>query len=164
MSMIVIGLVAAGCAGVSGLLAARALRKRRLAAPEPEAPELQPEPEPPAEEPEVPAFNDNLFDRFRENYQKLPSRQDQPATKGLGFVPPARRLVKFRTAATSGTAADLSLNRSLVTGDEVIHEKFGKGVIVQLQSAWPETKALIDFGAAGKKSLLLKFAKLKKAV
>ncbi len=46
MSMIVIGLVAAGCAGVSGLLAARALRKRRLAAaPEPEAPEpAEPDP------------------------------------------------------------------------------------------------------------------------
>jgi DNA helicase-2/ATP-dependent DNA helicase PcrA len=42
-----------------------------------------------------------------------------------------------------------------------MHEKFGKGKVLQLEGEHPDAKATIFFPAAGQKQLLLKFAKLK---
>jgi len=49
----------------------------------------------------------------------------------------------------------------LKPGTKVIHEKFGKGVITSIEGSFPNTRADIEFVNAGKKHLLLKFAKLK---
>lgn len=43
----------------------------------------------------------------------------------------------------------------------VEHNRFGRGTILELENAMPETKAKIDFTKYGEKQLLLKFAKLK---
>jgi len=44
---------------------------------------------------------------------------------------------------------------------DVEHARFGKGKVVKLEGASPDTKATIFFPGSGKKVLLLKFAKLK---
>ena len=45
-------------------------------------------------------------------------------------------------------------------GDQVVHERFGKGKVVELNGDFPNTKATVFFPSAGQKQLLLKFAKL----
>ena len=49
-------------------------------------------------------------------------------------------------------------------GDEVMHERFGKGMISTIEGNAPNTTATVDFEKEGKKKLLLRFAKLKRIV
>ena len=114
------------------------------------------------EEPQANPFADNVFDRFRESYEKRPSSPSQAGAGTISFNPPARKLVRLGNIARPSAPPDLASNKALRAGDEVIHEKFGKGVIRQTEGEWPETKAIIDFGPGGSKSLLLKFARLQK--
>ncbi len=53
---------------------------------------------------------------------------------------------------------------SFSAGDEVIHERFGKGVVSAIEGNAPNTTATVDFEKEGKKKLLLRFAKLKRIV
>ena len=45
-------------------------------------------------------------------------------------------------------------------GDQVVHERFGKGKVVEVNGEFPNTKATVFFPSSGQKQLLLKFAKL----
>ena len=45
-------------------------------------------------------------------------------------------------------------------GNEVLHDRFGKGKVIELNGDYPNTKATVFFASAGQKQLLLKFAKL----
>ena len=47
------------------------------------------------------------------------------------------------------------------TGMEVIHERFGKGKVVNLEGVGPNKKATVFFPQIGQKQLLLRFAKLR---
>ena len=47
------------------------------------------------------------------------------------------------------------------TGMEVIHERFGKGKVVNLEGVGPNIKATVFFPAIGQKQLLLRFARLR---
>ena len=116
------------------------------------------------EEPQAGLFENNVFERFRENYnrQNSPSVPVTSGSKTIGFNPQPRKIVRLGAVTRSAGTADIAVNQSLVCGDEVLHEKFGKGQIVALDGPWPDTKATIDFGGSGRKSLLLKFARLKK--
>jgi DNA helicase-2/ATP-dependent DNA helicase PcrA len=49
----------------------------------------------------------------------------------------------------------------LEEGTEVEHSRFGKGKVVKLEGAPPDTKATVYFPQVGNKQLLLKFARLK---
>ena len=49
----------------------------------------------------------------------------------------------------------------LPTGTKVEHQRFGKGVVVQVEGAGNDKKATIKFSGVGEKKLLLRFAKLK---
>lgn len=120
------------------------------------------------EEPQSNTFTDNFFDKFRNSYNSTPSSKESSFQNGGGksinFNPPAKKLINLKSKSIASSApADLTVNKSLMVGDIVEHEKFGRGTIVNLEGAWPETKALIDFEGSGNKNLLLKFAKLNKA-
>jgi DNA helicase II / ATP-dependent DNA helicase PcrA len=114
------------------------------------------------EEPKEQRFNNDLFDRFRSSYQGRPdggvSEAGQPKT--VSFQSPARKLLNIRQQTAPHPPVDIAFNRGLQAGDEVLHEKFGRGRVVSLEGNWPETKAVIDFEKAGSKNLLLKFARL----
>jgi len=49
---------------------------------------------------------------------------------------------------------------SIVPGARVRHERFGKGIVTEIEGEMPNTKASIEFESSGLKQLLLKFAKL----
>lgn len=50
---------------------------------------------------------------------------------------------------------------SLSAGMKVLHERFGQGIVIDIEGNGDSIKANIQFDAAGKKCLLIKFAKLK---
>ncbi len=112
-------------------------------------------------------FN-GVFEKFRQNYteahrQRSDSSSSTGATaKTIGFKPAGKPLSRINFNSAPQGSVDVALNQSLTQGDRVFHEKFGFGQIIGLEGRWPETKAIIHFEKAGDKSLLLKFAKLKK--
>lgn len=83
-----------------------------------------------------------------------------------GYSPPPARLKKFRSTGratsqsspASGPAGVQEFNE----GDAVIHERFGRGIIVSLEGEAPDNTASVDFEKNGRKKLLLRFAKLRK--
>ncbi len=72
---------------------------------------------------------------------------------------------KISTAApsvTPNTSEDPPSDvEEIQTGMEVIHERFGKGKVVNLEGFGPNKKATVFFPAIGQKQLLLRFAKLR---
>ena len=52
---------------------------------------------------------------------------------------------------------------SFSEGDSVLHERFGKGVIIEIDGEQPNTTALVEFENNGRKKLLLRFAKLSRS-
>jgi len=118
--------------------------------------------------PQATNFNDNFFDKFRNDYDdpsKKSSEIKKPGTNPIiNFTPPSKKLISLKTKAFSSNAKpiDYEVNQSLKENDFVSHEKFGKGKIISLEGVWPETKAMIQFETIGNKNLLLKFARLNK--
>ena len=113
-------------------------------------------------------FSDDSFGGFRTNYLKN-NKLDENAltnnekTKVITFNPSNKKLIKINSnLSTSSSILDTKLNKNLIAGDWVLHDKFGKGQISALEGNWPETKANIIFENVGQKSLLLKFARLNK--
>ena len=124
---------------------------------------------------ETPVFNDNLFEKFRNDYSDISEKEMgfnntsinfggvNKTNPGINFTP-AKKLVSLNSRLNSPSAnpVDVGLNQSLQLNDFVMHEKFGKGQITILEGKWPETKATINFEGNGTKNLLLKFARLAK--
>ena len=113
-------------------------------------------------------FSDDSFGGYRTNYLKN-NKLDENAltnnekTKAITFNPSNKKLIKINSnLSTSSSILDTKLNKNLIAGDWVLHDKFGKGQISVLEGNWPETKANILFENVGQKSLLLKFARLNK--
>ncbi len=113
-------------------------------------------------------FSDDSFGGYRTNYLKN-NKLDENAlinnekTKAITFNPSNKKLIKINSnLSTSSSILDTKLNKNLIAGDWVLHDKFGKGQISALEGNWPETKANIIFENVGQKSLLLKFARLNK--
>ena len=59
------------------------------------------------------------------------------------------------TPDASGPSADINV------GDKVLHTRFGEGIVLKVEGSGENTKATVAFAMAGKKQLLLKFARLK---
>ncbi len=58
--------------------------------------------------------------------------------------------------------ADMILPHELEEGDRVEHKRFGRGVIAQLQGSGLSAKVVVDFHAAGRKKLVLEYARLRR--
>jgi DNA helicase II / ATP-dependent DNA helicase PcrA len=135
------------------------------------------------DDPKLNPFGDDAFEKMRGDFNQT------SANKSIGFksgfqkfnpniksqeaaqkqtIPfqPAKKLVSLNSRLANTAApqpsVDLKFNQSLQTGDEVFHEKFGKGKIMILEGIWPETKATIEFVGQGSRNLLLKYARLNK--
>jgi DNA helicase-2/ATP-dependent DNA helicase PcrA len=48
-----------------------------------------------------------------------------------------------------------------VAGTEVIHDKFGKGKVINTEGTGSNRKAIVFFPGIGQKQLLLRFARLR---
>jgi DNA helicase-2/ATP-dependent DNA helicase PcrA len=70
-----------------------------------------------------------------------------------------RKLKPVSNTATSSGSANLFDNK-LVAGNIVMHERFGKGEVLNLEGVGADKKAEIKFEVGGIKKLLLRFAKL----
>ena len=103
---------------------------------------------------------------FGGGFQKIPFKKQFSAEPKKPIAAPPKpslpdpKNLKKVTAATpsnpnAGTPAGL-----LSVGQNVMHEKFGKGKVIAIEGAEPNTKATIFFPSEGQKQLLLRFAKL----
>jgi DNA helicase-2/ATP-dependent DNA helicase PcrA len=94
-----------------------------------------------------------------------------------GYTPPALREEKNnyvtpksehklkkieKHVSASPPSAFSGVQGSFSEGDKVSHERFGKGVIIEITGELPNTTALVEFEGHGRKKLLLRFAKLSK--
>ncbi len=109
-----------------------------------------------------PVLDANIFgyDDFstRDTFKKKPTSTNKretslPSPINSNLKPIAKSILK-----TAQTNDDVSLEK----GDIVLHDRFGKGEIMELEGNTEDAKALIKFEHTGEKRLLLKFAKLKK--
>ncbi|MEA3448633.1 MAG: 3'-5' exonuclease [Bacteroidota bacterium] len=108
---------------------------------------------------------------FEEKGFDKPSHKhaSKPATKHKKKAPPPKvatpfnpnklsRIsdVKQRVRTESSTGAT-----DIQTGQHVRHDRFGKGVVVSVEDQGGDRKAIVNFDKEGKKTLLLKYARLK---
>lgn len=86
---------------------------------------------------------------------------DAPKLKKETPQPVKRNLVKVDQKVMNQSNSEENKGSSAINvGDNVMHEKFGKGKVIHLEGVAPNQKATVFFPNAGQKQLLLKFAKL----
>lgn len=74
--------------------------------------------------------------------------------------PDVRNLRRIKPTTADGSTEKINLfDNSLVAGNIILHERFGKGQVIALEGAGADKKAEIKFEVGGLKKLLLKFAK-----
>ena len=109
-----------------------------------------------------PEFNITETQDF-EDFQK--PKQKEPPAPNRAYYGGKKNLKKINSAPSqkdsSATETSSEYKGELKPGMLVEHNRFGRGTIVELENAMPDTKAKIDFKKYGEKQLLLKFAKLK---
>jgi DNA helicase-2/ATP-dependent DNA helicase PcrA len=71
-----------------------------------------------------------------------------------------RRLKPVSTNAPAATSGTPVSDTKLTVGNVVMHERFGKGKVLNLEGVGGDKKAEIHFEVGGIKKLLLRFAKL----
>jgi DNA helicase-2/ATP-dependent DNA helicase PcrA len=72
-----------------------------------------------------------------------------------------RKLSKLRETKKEADAFDYSNPEEIQAGMIVEHQRFGRGKVLQMEGKMPDIQATVFFQNAGKKQLLLKFAKLR---
>ncbi len=72
-----------------------------------------------------------------------------------------RKLTKLRETKKEADAFDYSNPEEIQAGMMVEHQRFGRGKVLQMEGKTPDIQATVFFQNAGKKQLLLKFAKLR---
>ena len=111
-------------------------------------------------------FIDEIKEEFLQNnvVQKSISRNFQSNPQynktGIRFKKPQRRPAANFVKIKSSTKSNL-FDNNLSMGNIVMHERFGKGVVVYIEGIGADKKAEIKFDKAGIKKLLLRFSKLK---
>ena len=111
-------------------------------------------------------FIDEIKEEFLQNnvVQKSISRNFQSNPQynktGIRFKKPQRRPAANFVKIKSSTKSNL-FDNNLSMGNIVMHERFGKGVVVSIEGVGADKKAEIKFDKAGIKKLLLRFSKLK---
>jgi DNA helicase-2/ATP-dependent DNA helicase PcrA len=76
--------------------------------------------------------------------------------KESAFTPPKQGVSlqqSYSSASLSKEAVELQ------EGDTIEHERFGRGVVTAIEMGGSDRRAFVDFESAGKKQLLLKFAR-----
>ncbi|NQV03186.1 MAG: UvrD-helicase domain-containing protein, partial [Bacteroidia bacterium] len=76
-------------------------------------------------------------------------------------ITPADKNLKKSNPSVIPDEFNAATIESIVPGIEVLHERFGKGKVVQVDGQGPNKKATVFFQGVGQKQLLLKFARLK---
>lgn len=82
-------------------------------------------------------------------------------TSGVTQSDMFKKLSKLREAKKETDAFDFSNPEDIQAGMLVEHQRFGRGKVLQIEGKAPDIQATVFFQNAGKKQLLLKFAKLR---
>lgn len=111
----------------------------------------------------MPSFVDSFTERPRKSFE--PNKPVQKMVPPQRTVTPplpqlTRRLSNMQQAnARGGFAADNP--EDIKIGVEVEHQRFGRGRVLEIEGDQSNLKATVLFQNAGRKQLLLKFARLK---
>ena len=68
-----------------------------------------------------------------------------------------KNLKKISQTLSKGNLFD----NNIIIGNIIEHDRFGRGEVISMEGNGPDKKAMIQFGTAGKKNLLLRFVNLK---
>ena len=102
-------------------------------------------------------FGDEPTPQQYQQREKAVPRQNPRAR-----VEPAQPKANFKPVATTKSSGNnLANSQGLEVGQVVVHDRFGRGIVKDLQGEPSDMKAVIHFDNAGEKKLLLNFAKLK---
>jgi DNA helicase-2/ATP-dependent DNA helicase PcrA len=85
------------------------------------------------------------------------SERPQFAAERPRFAQPQR--LKPLSAAASSAPSASSATAPIHAGQSILHERFGRGVIVNVAGVGENMKATVRFENAGEKQLLMKFAR-----
>jgi DNA helicase-2/ATP-dependent DNA helicase PcrA len=77
--------------------------------------------------------------------------QDQPS--------PTTNIRRLKPVSSNSGSSNV-IDSNLAVGNIVMHERFGKGEVINLEGVGADKKAEIKFEVGGIKKLLLRFAKL----
>ena len=97
---------------------------------------------------------------FRNNIFHKKTNQYKPNIKATTKHSPSTTNLTKANAAMSKVGNQSANNHLLKIGMIINHDRFGKGKILQIEGLSDNKKAIISFEGIGKKTLLLKFAKL----
>jgi DNA helicase-2/ATP-dependent DNA helicase PcrA len=90
-----------------------------------------------------------------------PANGVPPKKVTLGGASPETTVRKLKPMTGSGPTSGPNLfDNKLTTGNIVMHERFGRGQVINLEGVGADKKAEIKFEVGGIKKLLLRFAKL----
>ena len=102
-------------------------------------------------------FGDEPTPQQYQQREKAVPRQNPRAR-----VEPSQPKANFKPVATTKSSGNnLANSQGLEVGQVVVHDRFGRGIVKDLQGEPSDMKAVIHFDNAGEKKLLLNFAKLK---
>ncbi len=98
-------------------------------------------------------------DKFNKKDTLLKSEMFKPEIK---INLKEKKLVHLNIAKQKNYLSENNIETfDIIEGATVIHNRFGKGIVIRVEGENSNTKALINFDISGEKQLLLKFAKLK---
>ncbi|MGL4853527.1 MAG: ATP-dependent helicase [Phocaeicola sp.] len=106
--------------------------------------------------------------RFRQQQVQTPVRGDSrsgyqsstPKVELIKTAPPVRNLKRVSNSVGGATTGN-SLDAGVSKGQRIEHERFGQGIIENVEGAGDNCKVTVRFQHAGVKQLLLKFARFK---
>jgi DNA helicase II / ATP-dependent DNA helicase PcrA len=101
-------------------------------------------------------FGDEPTPQHYQQREKSVARQNPRAR-----VEPAQPRANFKPVNQTKSSGSTANSQGLEIGQVVVHDRFGRGVVKDLQGEPSDMKAVINFDNAGEKKLLLNFAKLK---
>jgi DNA helicase-2/ATP-dependent DNA helicase PcrA len=84
------------------------------------------------------------------------SMRDQRLEKQRSITPPKKGVPLQQTQSSIPLSKEA---KELQEGDTIEHERFGRGVVTTIEMGGSDRRAFVDFESAGKKQLLLKFAR-----
>ena len=87
-------------------------------------------------------------------------KEDTGFGKGYGMNVGGKMMTKPIVNIQISANFAVSDTSNLAEGNEVEHQRFGKGTVINMLDIGENRKAVIAFNQAGEKTLVLKFAKL----
>lgn len=101
--------------------------------------------------------NDAYKPKYNKSYNKTSIKTNPKISININTNPNLKKLSSINNNSTASN----SNTSKIIEGTQVEHSRFGTGRIFSVEGSGSNKKAVIDFNGCGKKTLLLKFAKLK---